>query len=161
MQDIWNVKMADVYSSYVSVIYMWMALWFTFRIWNSAQTADLDAFVNLAQLLTTRLSYLWYQAGLLLVMQGLFIFCQPIAGLLGTGFYLGRIEFLHVERPYKSKGSMEKIIFIIQPDHVITSWSKAIPYVNKHFIFWQENNFGNLRVFWSFECILIVFTRFS
>ena len=29
-----------------------------------------------------------YQAGLPLVMQGLFTFRQPIAGLQGTGFYL-------------------------------------------------------------------------
>ena len=30
----------------------------------------------------------------------LFIFRQPIAGLQDTYFYLGRIKFLHVERPY-------------------------------------------------------------
>ena len=41
-----------------------------------------------------------YLAGLLLVMQGLFTFRQPIASLQGTDFYLGRIMFLHVERPY-------------------------------------------------------------
>ena len=43
-----------------------------------------------------------YLAGLLLVIQGLFTFRQPIAGLQGTDFYLGRIKFLHVERPYSS-----------------------------------------------------------
>ena len=37
-----------------------------------------------------------YLAGLLLVIQGLFTFRQPIAGLQGTDFYLGRIKFLHV-----------------------------------------------------------------
>ena len=41
-----------------------------------------------------------YLADLLLVIQGLFTFRQPIAGLQGTDFYLGRINFLHVERPY-------------------------------------------------------------
>ena len=32
-------------------------------------------------------------------MQGLFTFRQSIAGLQGTDLYLGRIKFLHVERP--------------------------------------------------------------
>ena len=38
-------------------------------------------------------------AGLQLVIQGLFTFRQTIAGLQDTDFYLGRIKFLHVERP--------------------------------------------------------------
>ena len=42
-----------------------------------------------------------YLAGLPLVIQALFTLRQPVAGLQGTGFYLGRIEFLHVERPYR------------------------------------------------------------
>ena len=41
-----------------------------------------------------------YLAGLLLIVQGLFTSRQPIAGLQGTGFYLGRIKFPDVERPY-------------------------------------------------------------
>ena len=41
-----------------------------------------------------------YLAGLLLVMQGLFTFRQPIAGLQVTSFYLGGTKCLHVERPY-------------------------------------------------------------
>ena len=43
-----------------------------------------------------------YLAGLLLVVQGLFTFRQPIADLQGTSFYLGRINFLHVKRPYNT-----------------------------------------------------------
>jgi len=39
-------------------------------------------------------------AGLLLVIQGLFTFRQPIAGLQGTDFYPGQIKFPHVETPY-------------------------------------------------------------
>ena len=42
-----------------------------------------------------------YLAGLLLALQGLFTFRQPIAGLQETDFYLGRIKFLHVEKPYR------------------------------------------------------------
>ena len=38
----------------------------------------------------------------LLVIKRLFTFRQPIpiAGLQGTDFYLGRIKFIHIERPY-------------------------------------------------------------
>jgi len=37
----------------------------------------------------------------LMVIQGLLTFHQPIAGLQGTGFYLGWIKFLYVEMPYR------------------------------------------------------------
>ena len=47
-----------------------------------------------------------YLAGLLLDIQGLFTFRQPIASLQGTGFYLGWIKFVHVERPYCSSATM-------------------------------------------------------
>ena len=46
-----------------------------------------------------------YPASLLLVIQGLFTFRQPITGMQGTDFYLGRIKFLHVERPSREKRS--------------------------------------------------------
>ena len=41
-----------------------------------------------------------YLAGLILVLQGLFTFRQPIAGLQGTDFYLGRIKFLRRKALY-------------------------------------------------------------
>ena len=47
-----------------------------------------------------------YLAGLLLVIQGLFTFCQPIAGLQCTDLYLEPVKFLHVERPYEIEDSL-------------------------------------------------------
>ena len=49
-----------------------------------------------------------YLAGVLLVKQNLFTFCQLIVGLQSTDFYLGRIKFLHVERPINSNISLMK-----------------------------------------------------
>ena len=47
-----------------------------------------------------------YLAGLLLFIQGLFTFRQPIAGLQGSDFYLGRIKFLRVQRPYTKNNTI-------------------------------------------------------
>ena len=38
-----------------------------------------------------------------MVIQGLFTFHQPLSGMQSTDLYLGRIKFLHVERPLLGK----------------------------------------------------------
>ena len=62
-----------------------------------------------------------YLAGMLLVVQVLFTFRQPIAGLQGRGFYLGWIKFVHVKRHYSSARATHQrglsSNFIINVDH--------------------------------------------
>ena len=58
-----------------------------------------------------------YLAGLLLVTQDLFTFRQPIADLQGSDIYLGRIKFLHVERPYLT------VLKVLQSDWSGTSFT--------------------------------------
>ena len=53
-----------------------------------------------------------YLAGLLLDIQGLFTFRQPIVSLQGTDLYLERIKFLHVERLYQKRESFARLPII-------------------------------------------------